>query len=135
MKSSILLAGEKLYSQKKNDVVVDGWILNDKTGNISFHQGSKILVQRSGYYYAYSQMYYDGVDSARRDIIGRTTYLHDTMIMKSWGNWGNTTYHGGVFHLEKFDILTVKIPKNGTAVTLDGKGTFFGAFLLQADKM
>lgn len=59
--------------------------------------------------------------------------MHTSMIMKSWGTKGKTTYHEGVFHIGKDDTLLVKIPNNGTRIKMDHNATFFGAFLLHAD--
>ena len=75
--------------------------------------------------------YYEDGKDTNTCVSDRTTVIsYDTMVMKSWGMKGNTTYHGGVFHIEQNDTLSVKILKKDTLIKLDIKATFFGEFLL-----
>ena len=116
----------------RDHYTVTQWITNNKAGSISFHESQgKIQVKISGYYYVYGQMNNDNDnDNVRR--AGHTTYMRNKMVMRSWASKGRTTYHAGVFHIEKNDTLLVKIPIKRTTIMLDQKASYFGAFLLQA---
>ena len=118
----------------RDHYTVTQWITNIKAGSISFHASQgKIQVKISGYYYVYSQMYYHN-DNDNVHRAGHTTYIRNKMVMRSgWANKGRTTYHAGVFHIEKNDTLLVKTPIKRTTIMLDQKATYFGTFLLQAD--
>ena len=113
---------------------INSWNIKHINGAIKYHSSTGLIeVEREGYYYVYSQMYYfDG----STDHIGHSTYIYREKVMESTGSVisaerkYNTKYHGGIFLLQKRDIISVRVAYN-VRFFMDGDRSFFGAFLIK----
>ena len=113
---------------------INSWNIKHINGAIKYHSSTGLIeVEREGYYYVYSQMYY--FDGSTKHM-GHTTYINHEKVMESTGSVisaerkYNTKYHGGVFLLQKRDTISVRIPFTARFF-MDRKSSFFGAFLLK----
>ena len=117
--------------------MITSWNTKHVEGSILYHSPTgQIQVKRKGYYFIYSQIYFtDG----SRWAMGHSTYINTLRVMASIGSVisaerkYNTKYHGGVFLLQKNDMISVRVPSN-TRYSMNSEASFFGAFLLRNAK-
>ena len=97
----------------------------------------EIKVERAGYYFVYSQMYYaDG--GGKIVLMAHDTYISGKKVMSSVesitskdsnSRQYHTKYHGGVFHVKANGTISVRATYTNR-YQMDPTRSFFGAFLL-----
>ena len=105
------------------------------------YKDGKLVIQKEGYYYVYSKIFFSEVDVAFTHSVCRTTprYLgKDIELLKSrryhpkFGKMMSTSnsYLGGVFHLFEDDSIFVKV-KNVTQVRIQhSTENVFGIYMI-----
>ncbi|XP_041483176.1 uncharacterized protein LOC121429973 [Lytechinus variegatus] len=119
------------------------WKVNT-THNVKFLSSYGIEILEPGFYYVYTQIYfsdpetdatYDSRTGANLPMRSTTNRNH-VPLMQSVApfNEYSTKYHGGVFHLEKGDKITVSVSDDDLRINTGSDKTFFGVFMLGSTK-
>ncbi|XP_030837196.1 lymphotoxin-alpha-like [Strongylocentrotus purpuratus] len=117
------------------------WKVN-VTHNVKFLDSYGIEIVESGYYYLYTQIYFSDsesgatVDPSSQQALPMrsSTNRNHVPLMESVVPFKEyaTKYHGGVFHLEKGDRITVSVSNGDLRINTGSDKTFFGVFMLRS---
>ncbi|KAM7407254.1 hypothetical protein PAMA_003130 [Pampus argenteus] len=117
------------------------WQTGLRRGSALEAEGDTILVREEGFYFVYSQVYYEDSTFAmghvvirrKRHVVGDEPQY--VTLFRCIQNMNpiypyNTCYTGGIVKLEVEDNLELLIPRSTANVSLDGDATFLGAVKL-----
>uniref|UniRef100_A0A8C6TF47 TNF superfamily member 13b n=1 Tax=Neogobius melanostomus TaxID=47308 RepID=A0A8C6TF47_9GOBI len=136
--------GNRKASNKEFDLDVTTaipWQTGLRRGSALEEDKDRILIQQEGYYYVYSQVYYMDTQVAMGHVVIRWkasvvgNEAPHVVLFRCIKNMReaysyNTCYTGGIAKLETGDHLELLIPRPSANISLDGEGTFMGAFKL-----
>ena len=105
-------------------------------GSITFrrHQGA-LVIGRSGTYYVYSQMYYYDCTSyfmSHYTLRNEETILGSVSSVVDCNRAYSTNHQGGVFHLDRGDVIKVEVYKSKT-YNMRAPYSYFGVYMLYPD--
>lgn len=112
------------------------WKEGHVRGSITFrrHQGA-LVIGRSGMYYVYSQMYYYDCTSysmSHYTLLNGNTILGSVSSVVDCSKAYDTNHQGGVFHLNRGDVLKVEVYKS-KVYHMGAAYSYFGVFMLYPD--
>ncbi|XP_030837623.1 lymphotoxin-alpha [Strongylocentrotus purpuratus] len=112
------------------------------THNVNFLGTYGIEIVEPGYYYVYTQIYFSDsesgatVDPSSQQALPMrsSTNRNHVPLMESVVPFKEyaTKYHGGVFHLDKGDKITVSVSNDNLRINTGSDKTFFGVFMLRS---
>ncbi|XP_071376368.1 tumor necrosis factor ligand superfamily member 6-like [Centroberyx affinis] len=105
---------------------------------MEYKQG-KIVIQKEGYYYVYSKVFFvEGSAFSHsmrletpRDVWGDIPLLQSRKYSRKPGKEAHSnSYLGGVFHLHKNDSIFVRVRNTSQIVRVQAYENFFGAYMI-----
>lgn len=118
---------------------VNNWQVRHKSGNLIYSDG-KVHIKTAGYYYVYSQMYYNDDSAFQMEHqlnINRRTFMQSRSAVDGSPATGGSGYHpgyktnynGGVVFLNTSDYISVRTPFS-RFYSMKAEYSYFGAFLI-----
>lgn len=118
---------------------VHNWQVRHKSGKLIYSDG-KVLIKTAGYYYVYSQMYYNDDSAFQMEHqlnINRRTFMQSRSAVdgppatkgSGYHPGYKTNYNGGVVFLNTSDYISVRTPFS-RFYSMKPEYSYFGAFLI-----
>ncbi|XP_069828464.1 tumor necrosis factor ligand superfamily member 13B [Dendropsophus ebraccatus] len=136
-----LIPDKTRNTENQGDNTLIPWILSFRQGTAVTESQNKMLINESGLFFIYGQVWYRDCVFAMGHVIQRKK-IHvvgdDPSLVTLFtciqnmpeANPNNSCFTAGIAKLEKGDELQLIIPRNNANISLNGHGTFFGAIKL-----